>query len=189
MVRHIKVCLILTIGIHLLLINCSEPTSESEVDGDGNLLPNGSFELNNKPTLDGWRLGNEQAAELVNQAAHNGGNWALKLTSDWAPTTAFVYTPVLNINSGDILKLSAYVRGTGSFHGMGIVRLVVGQNINSGNIKEASSSDTAWTQISVIDTVNKGINDTLWVILSSPHTEIIPFQQMFDLVKLEKFLK
>jgi len=188
MVRNIKGQTLIIIGIVILtLIGCEKSIDEFEVTS--NLLPNGSFELNNKPTLDGWLLGEERATELVNQAAPNGGNWALKLTSDWAPTTAYVYTPVLNINSGDILKLSAYVRGTGSFHGMGIIRLVVGQNIKSGNIKEASSSDTVWTQISVMDTVSMGINDTLWVILSSPITERIPWQQMFDLVKLEKVVK
>ena len=187
MVRNIKGRLILTVGILVLVINCSESIVESEVDR--NLLPNGSFELNNKPSLDGWRLGNQQLAELVNQAAPNGGNWALQLTSDWAPTTGFVYTPVTNVNSGDIVRLSAYVCGTGGFGGKGIIRLVFGQNIYAGNSKDASSSDTVWTQISVTDTVNLTMNDTLWVILSSPITEIVPYQQLFDLVKLEKVLK
>ncbi|HGY56614.1 MAG TPA: hypothetical protein ENK44_12970 [Caldithrix abyssi] len=188
MVRNITNPSLITIGIFLLsLIACEKSINGLKVTN--NLLPNGSFELNNKPTLYGWRFGNKRAAELVNQAVPHGGNWALKLTSDWAPTTAFVYTSIPNINSGDILKLSAYVRGMGRFHGMGIIRLAVGQNINSYNMKEASSSDTVWTQISVTDTVNMGMNDTLWVILSSPITEVIPFQQLFDLVKLEKVVK
>jgi len=43
-----------------------------------------------------------------------------------------------------------------------------------------------WTEISIIDTLALTPNDTLWVILSSPITEIVPFQQLFDVVKLEK---
>jgi len=186
MVGNIKVRLILTVGL-LVLVNCSESIVESEEDR--NLLHNGSFELNNQPTLDGWRFGNKKLAELVNQAAPDGGSWALQLTSDWTPTTGFVYTPVTNINSGDIVRLSAYVCGTGKFGGTGIIRLVVGQNIYAENSKEASSSDTVWTQISVMDTVNLTMNDTLWVILSSPVTEIVPYRQLFDLVKLENVLK
>ena len=186
-VRNFKSLLILIVGVFVLVINCSDSIVESE--GDSNLLPNGSFELNNKPSLYGWRVGNIQLAELVNQAAPNGGNWALKLTSDWAPTTGFVYTPITNVDSGDIVRLSAYVRGTGVFGGKGIIRLVIGQDIYSGNSKKASSSDTVWTQISVTDTVNLTMTDTLWVILSSPITEIVPFQQLFDLVKLEKILE
>ena len=179
--------LILAISILVLLLNCHESIVEPQQDG--NLLPNGSFELNNQPTLQGWHLGNERAAELVNQAAPNGGNWALQLTSDGAPTTAFIYTPVPNIKSGDIVRLSAYVRASGNFPGTGIIRLTVGKSINSGSIKETSSSDTVWTRISIMDTVKMGMNDTLWVILSSPVTEIAPFQQLFDLVKLEKVAK
>lgn len=184
MMRNTNVWLLLTVGILVLAMSCSESVVESEVNE--NLLSNGSFEQNNKPSLDGWRLGNQQLIELVNQAAPNGGNWALQLTSDWVPATGFVYTPITNVKSGDIVRLSASVRGTGSVPGTGIIRLVVGQDIYSGHKKEASSGDTVWTKISVTDTLNMSINDTLWVILSSPPTELIPFQQLFDCVKLEK---
>jgi len=47
-------------------------------------------------------------------------------------------------------------------------------------------SDTVWSQISVTDTLELNANDTLWVVLSSPHTEILLLKGLFDLVKLEK---
>lgn len=123
---------------------------------------------------------------MINQAAPNGGNWSLRLTSDWAPTTGFVYTPVNNVKSGDIVKLSAFVRGTGQFGGNGIIMLIEGQNIYSVSSKSISSNDSIWTQISITDTLTLTTNDTLFVVLSSPITEIVPYQQLFDVVRLEK---
>jgi hypothetical protein len=92
MIRNIKFQIFLIVGILIFTaINCNESIVEPQTNG--NLLPNGSFELNNKPSLDGWRYGNQKLAELINQAAPNGGNWSLQLTSDWAPTSGYVYTP------------------------------------------------------------------------------------------------
>ena len=165
-------------------INCDQGLIEPPINN--NLLSNGSFENNNIPTLTGWRFGNNQLAKLVNEAPPEGGNWSLQLTSDWAPTTGYVYTSVSNVKSGDIVRLSAYVRAQGKFGGKGIIELSVGSKLFSGQIKNASSSDTLWNQISVTDKLTLIPGDTLWVILSSPITEIVPFQQLFDLVKLEK---
>lgn len=165
-------------------INCN--SSLIEPPANNNLLTNGSFEINNTPTLNGWQFGNKQLAKLVNEAPPGGGNWSLQLTSDWAPTTGYVYTKVSNVKSGDIVRLSAYVRVYGKFGGRGIIGLSVGSKIFSGHIKSAFSSDTLWNRISITDTLNLTSNDTLRVFLSAPITEIIPFQQLFDLVKLEK---
>lgn len=185
MIRKIKVQIILMVGILILTaISCNE--SIVEPGTNRNLLPNGSFEVNNKPSLDGWRFGNQQLVELVNQSAPNGGNWSLQLTSDWAPTSGFVYTPVTSVKSGDIVTLSAFVRSTGQFGGGGIIMLVAGQNIYSEHRRSILASDAVWSKISVTDTLELATNDTLWVVLSSRHTERVPFQGLFDLVKLEK---
>lgn len=165
-------------------INCNPTLIGPPIDN--NLLPNGSFEINNIPTLNGWRFGNKQLAKLVNEAPAGGGNWSLELTSDWAPTTGYVYTPVLNVKSGDIVRLSAYVRAYGKFGGRGIIGLSVSPNFSPNYSKSAYSSDSIWNRISVIDTLILTPSDTLWVFLSAPITEIVPFQQLFDLVKLEK---
>ena len=165
-------------------IGCKQ--SPVEPSTDYNLLSNGSFELNNTPTLEGWRFGNQQLTKLSSDVPPNGGNWSLQLTSDWAPTTGFVYAPITNIKSGNIIRLSAFVRATGKFGGRGIITLSVGPKVYNGHMKSSSSSDTVWNQISVTDTLTLSSSDTLWVILSAPVTEIIPFRQLFDLVKLEK---
>ena len=178
-----KVQIFLMVGIFIYSsIGCNESIVESE--SNENLIFNGSFEINNQPSLEGW-FGNQQLAELINQGAPNGGNWSLQLTSDWAPTTGFVYSSISNVYAWDIVELTAYVRGSGQFGG-GIISLVSGQNIWSGRNKSISMSDTVWSQISVTDTLELNANDTLWVVLSSPHTEILLLKGLFDLVKLEK---
>lgn len=186
MIKKNNIQIFLIIGIFICFsLSCNESITESQ--SSENLLSNGSFEINGQPSLNGWRFGNKGLAELTNQAAPNGGNWSLQLTSDWAPTTGFIYTPVTNIKSQDIITLSAYVRATGQFGGGGIINLVTGQSIYSGRIKSISTSDTVWNQISVTDTVKLNTNDTLWVVLSSLHTELVPFKGLFDLVKIEKY--
>jgi hypothetical protein len=169
----------------LLPLGCKqsslEPSSETI-----NLLSNGSFETNNTPTLDGWRFGNEHLAQVINEAPANGGNWSLQLTSDWAPTTGYVYTPVSGVKSGEIVRLSAYVRGVGLWGGSGIIMISVGPAVFGEHTKSVFSTDTVWNQISLTDTLTLGSNDTVWVILSSPITEIAQYKQLFDLVTLKK---
>lgn len=181
--KAIRIFLVLLVVFAFILIECNkfpvEPTS------DTSLLLDVSFEEDHTPTLEGWRFGNPQLAQLVNEAPPEGGNWSLQLTADWAPTTGYVYRPVTNVRSGDIVKLSAYVRAKGE-GGTGIIALTIGPDHYADNSKHSFSSDTVWNKISVIDTLELEPNDTLWVILSSPITEVIPFQQLFDLVRLEK---
>ncbi len=182
--RNRNIQIILIVGLLIFIVtSCSESIVESPTNS--NLLPNGSFEKDYQPTLEGWRFGNQQLAESINEASPNGGSWSLLLTADWAPTTAFVYTPILNVTTGDIVALSAFVRVKDHLGGSGIIKLVSGPDINAEHSKSITSSDTVWTQISLTDTLNLELNDTLWVVLSAPITEIVPFKQLFDLVKLE----
>ena len=122
-------------------------------------------------------------AEFVQETPPTGGYWSLQLTADWAPTSGFVYTPVTEVKNGDIVKLSAFVRTNG---GNASIVLSVGSGIYNSYTKSAFSNDTVWTQISVTDTLSLSQGDTLWVILSSPITELIKHKQLFDLVRMEK---
>jgi len=181
-----------TISMHIVLlgvfacISCGCSSSPVEPPLSSNILMNESFETDHAPLLEGWRFGNPQLAQLVEEAPPDGGNWSLELTSDWAPTTGYVYRPVKNVKSGDIVRLTAFVRGSGRFGGRGIIELTIDPNRYNSNSKSASSADTVWNQISVSDTLKLQTGDTLWVVLSSPVTEIVPYQQEFDLIRLEK---
>lgn len=179
-----SICIILP-GLFACLSNgCSGSLVEPVIVS--NILIDESFEKDHTPSLEGWQFGNPQLAQLVNEAPPDGGSWSLELTADWAPTTGYVYRPVAEVKSGDIVRLTAFVRGSGRFGGRGIIILTTDPNRYTSNTKSASSADTVWKQISVTDTLTLQTGDTLWVVLSSPVTEIVPFQQEFDLVRLEK---
>lgn len=180
-----KIVIILFLLV-LILGGCKQSTTEPTIQNI--ILMNESFETNDISTLQ-WRFGNKELAQLINEAPNEGGSWSLQLTSDGAPTTGFIYKSVPNVNSGDIIKLSAFVRVVGNFPGKGIITLSVGPNYYSKRSKSSYSSDTVWNQIAVIDTLKLEVNDTLWVILSSPITDFVPYQQLFDMVKLEKITK
>ncbi len=188
MKKKVFLCFFLILGVYFFF-STSCKKSVVEPPGNTNLLPNGSFEIDHTPTLKGWYFGNPQLAELVNEAPPGGGNWSLKLTSDWAPTTGYVYTPVKNVSSGDVVKLSAFIKATGPVGGGGMIGLMVAPEFNTVKGKRVSSTDTLWTRVSLIDTLTLAQGDTLWVVLSSLNTEIIPFQGLFDIVELKKISK
>ncbi len=162
---------------------CDQLATEPAVDV--NLIANGNFEIDGAPSLQGWSLGNSQLANLVNEAPAAGGGWALELTADWAPTTGFAYAPVTEVQSGDIVQLSAFVRATDQSGG-GSIELRTGETIWTAARRSVETSDTAWTQLALVDTLSLGPTDTVWVVLSSLHTEIVPRKGLFDLVTLKK---
>ncbi len=152
-----------------------------------NLITNNSFEFNGQPTLAGWRAGNPDLATPFNEAPPTGGEWCLQLVADWAPTMGFVLTTIPEVEDGDILRLSCYVRAINS-DGGGSISLVVGSYpFNSNNYTNGRySSDTTWTYLSVQDTVELGAGDSVMVLCSSFHTEITPRIGLFDLVTLQR---
>jgi hypothetical protein len=154
-----------------------------------NLLPNGSFEIHGRPTLEGWRAGNPAAAQLIREAPVNGGAWSLELVADWAPTTAYVVTSVPSVRDGDVVRLTARVRAYGPMGGGGLIGLVVAPTAPGGlgaADSTASTTDTLWTELTVERTLAMAPGDSLWVVLSSFHTEIVAFQGLFDSVTLTR---
>jgi len=168
-----------------LLVGCSETTTGPSQESDGNLLPNGSFELNGQPTLEGWQAANDSLVSLTEEAAPEGGRWSLKLEADWAPTSGFVTALVPGIQDSDVLRLSAYVRSVG-YLGGGKIALLVGSGSNRSVSKQKETPNVEWTFLSFEDTLTVSENDSVWVLLSSFHTEIAPRIGQFDLVSLER---
>src|SRR5437867_5766713 len=75
-----------------------------------NLLPNGSFERDGQPSLEGWRVNNTALTSIVPEPAPGGGSFSLQLEADWAPTSGFVTAPIPGARRGGVFRLSAYVR-------------------------------------------------------------------------------
>lgn len=147
----------------------------------GNLLPNGSFEENGQPSLAGWEVISPSLTALVPEPAPGGGSWALQLEADWAPTRGFVRALVPGFIPGETLRLSAWVRAAGLMGG-GMMYLSTGTWISA----QATSMASEWTQIILVATPPVAPGDSLWVVLSSLHTEIAPRVGLFDRVVLER---
>jgi hypothetical protein len=151
------------------------------------LILDGSFERDGEPTLKGWRITNPSVTTLIREPAPGGGEWSLALEADWAPTTGYVTMPIPGVRDGDVLRLSAFVRAVDA-EGGGSIALSVGPSygLRLNRAKWSYASSTSWTRLSVQDTVLLAPGDTVWVALSSFHTEITRRQGRFDLVSLRR---
>lgn len=160
--------------------NCTEPCEGEEQECAS---WNGSFECNGRPTLGGWRFGNPELAFSTEDAPPGGGDWCLRLEADWAPTLGFAVAPIPDVDDGDAVHLSAFVRA-GNEDGGGFIALYVGKIPYSQGrlLKSAWTSNMGWTHLSVEDTVALAEGDSVWVILSSLHTEISPRTGLFDMI-------
>jgi hypothetical protein len=118
-----------------------------------NRLFNGSFESGGEPSLAGWQAGNPDLASAVSPGAPGGGNWALQLEADWAPTLGFVTQRIEGLQDGDIVELRADVKAMNQ-DGGGMIRLLVGDSPWGARAKWAASSSGTWTTLSVVDTLD-----------------------------------
>lgn len=147
----------------------------------GNLLRNGSFEREGQPTLEGWAVENPMLTSVVRADAPDGGLWALRLQADWAPTTGVVRALVGGFNPGRALRLSAWMRAEGNTGG-GSMYLTTGSWTSEAVVSDAP----AWTQVELIAAPPSAAGDSLWVVLSSLHTEVVPRVGLFDNVTLHE---
>jgi hypothetical protein len=147
----------------------------------GNLLPNGSFERDGQPTIESWEMINPALTSVVPGGAPEGGSWALRLQADWAPTTGLVRAPVTGVIRGQALRLSAWMRADGDTGG-GVMYLTSGSWTSDFIVSEAP----VWMPVELITVPPIAPGDTLWVVLSSLPTEILPRVGLFDRVALEE---
>lgn len=155
----------------------------SLAQGAPNLLVNGSFETVDGPSLAGWQPGNPELASFVSPGAPGEGDWALRLEADWAPTLGYVTQKVEGLRDGDIIEVRAEVKAMGQYGG-GELLLFVGDSPGSKPTKSARSLSESWTTLSVVDTLELADGDSVWVRLSSFHTEIVPLVGLFDSASL-----
>jgi len=166
-------------------LGCGGSTSPVAPQGQsGGLIQNGSFEHNGEPTLAGWAFGNSELASSARLAPSGEGAWSLRLDADWAPTLGFAYAKVTDVRPGDRLRLSAFVRAVQpNGDGGGIIAIVFGDSpMSPDQVCGAGTSESTWTPVSVEALVPEG--KTVWVLLSSLHTEVTQRSGLFDGVQL-----
>lgn len=148
-----------------------------------NLVVNGSFETAGNPSLDGWQPDNSSLISTVSPGSPGGGDWALQVEADQAPTSGFVTQKVEGLADGDVVKLQADVRAVGASGG-GRILLVVGESPQAMPSKWAETTSESWATLSVVDTLELAETDSVWVKLSSLNTEVVPRVGLFDSVTL-----
>jgi hypothetical protein len=159
------------------------------VERETNLISNGSFELDGEPSLDGWTVVSPTGGvTLVNEAAPNGGEYSLQMSSGGlmaAPSRLTV--AVCEAQTGEVYRLSAYLRGeSGVPQPGGRIGLSVGPDLGTGGI-EVYCRDTAWTRVSLTLTVGENPQDSVRVWLMSFPGGCTNFGKGFyDLVTLER---
>jgi len=151
--------------------------------GGPNLLTNGSFEQAGEPSLAGWQPGNLDLVSFVSPGSPGGGEWALRLEADQAPTTGFVTQKVEGLHDGDIIELRADVKAADASGG-GRIFLIIGSSPEADPANSAESSSGSWTTVSLVDTLQLAGDDSVWVRVSSFHTEVAPRVGLFDSVSL-----
>jgi hypothetical protein len=151
----------------------------------GNLIVNRSFESVCCFWLQGWTAVNPDLASGAYEAPPAGGCWSLRLTGDWAPTTAIVRQRIGGVANGDVVRLSATMRAEGPGGG-GTMALLVGGDPWTAIGKRKSTIDTRWVIQTIQDTLSIGPGDSVWVELSAFDTEIAPTSGLFDSVVLER---
>jgi hypothetical protein len=164
---------------------CAQHATDPD-PASANLLPNGSFERNGQATLDTWQVPNPALASSSPQAAPGGGRWCLRLEADAAPSAGQARFRVERLRNGDTVRLSAYVRAPDP-RGGGLVGLEVLSA--EGRLKQrplTSSVDTDWVRVSITERLSLEEGDTVWVVLSSPPTQLAARAGLFDLVTLER---
>lgn len=164
----------------LLSVGCE---SSSKPEGRENMVSNGSFETRGQPSLAGWELLNPSLAQSEHDGGPRGGSWSLRLTADWAPTTAVAWQKVEGVKSGDILTLSSYVKAHPG--GGGSIKLLCGPGpLEPTRHRSVSSASTEWVKLALTDTLSLSEGDAVWVVLSSHDTEVLPRVGLFDEVRL-----
>lgn len=151
--------------------------------GAPNLIVNGSFEAAGEPSLAGWEPGLPDLASIVSPGSPGGGDWALQLEADQAPTLGFVTQKIEGLRDGAIIELQADVKASGPSGGGGIM-LFVGDSPSGAPEKSAASTLETWTTLSLVDTLSLTGSDSVWVRLSSFDTEVVPRVGLFDSVSL-----
>jgi len=143
----------------------------------GNLITNGSFEVNGQPSLAGWVVQTPALTSVVPGGAPGAGQWALRLNADWLPAAGVVRAPLPGVQDGEVLALSAWIRAIGQ-QGGGFMFLESGHWLSPA----AGSRDPDWKQVALTVTVSVAPGDSLWLVLSAPGVEVVsePTAGLFD---------
>jgi hypothetical protein len=158
-------------------------------DSDKNepeVLFSSSFERNDNPNLDEWSPVGSPEAESVMDAPPGGGLWSVSLIGGNPPSGGLA-TALPDVRNGDLIRVTAYVRSASLFGGAD-VSLLTDSTADHGyrHVRSRRSTDTAWTRVEFVDTVDARPGDSTWVKLWPLYNPIMGPRGLVDLVKVER---
>jgi hypothetical protein len=183
-----RLSLAAVVGLLIALVGCKNSASGPTED-IGNLLSNGTFELNGHATFGHWALRDTPLDTMTlfqQDAPPLGGSICLVLTPR-PPEASYArsYVTGITANSG-IFRLTVWARAINDWPN-GSVSL---WKMSAGFPTVLKSTNTPagnWTQYTLEDTLDLDYQDSLFVQLSPGFdNQTIPGTMRFDLVKLEK---
>lgn len=187
--RSVRQLIVLVLfGLIVAVMSC-KTTSTGPINDIGNLLPNGSFELNGKPTWGHWVLLDtplDTTTLFAQDVPLLGGNWSLELQPH-PPGANYARSFITGTNAlGGVFQLTVWGKATNGWPN-GSVAL---GKLSSGFVSILQSKGTpaaTWTEYTLEDTLDLVPQDSLFVQLSTgPDDQSILGAVRFDLVKLER---
>ena len=141
-------------------------------------IVNGSFELNDQPSLEGWQ---NYGGQSHHEAPPGGGEWSLEISGGcvWG----YVYQNLPHIKNNEIWRLSCWARRIDLFGGGHIAWWIPSKN---RSLKDAWLADSLWSYYSVVDTFLIEETDTIAVLLEGGGGIVGCGGAYFDLVEVEK---
>jgi|GEM_PF-2448171 len=151
---------------------------------------NGSFEANGHPSLENWTIACEDG-ESFQDAPAGGGSWSLRFLAGnlqgCFPRTA--QQTLSDVSDGDIVEVSAWARQDEQKMSRTSLYLKVFSGETTTTLSVDTTTASEWTQLTVIDTLSLGENDSVAIVLDSGLTsgpDIVTQHSFFDLVQEDK---
>ena len=175
-------------GLAVALLNCKN-TGTGPDNSLGNLLANGSFELNGHPTFGSWALVDTPLDTMTlfkQDVPPFGGSFCLEVTprppdANWARAYA---TGILAL--GGVFRVTVWARTTNDWPNGSIAFGKISQGFPT-ILKSKGTPSPDWTQYTLEDTLDVSTQDSLFVQLSPGQADqIVPGTMRFDLIKLEQ---
>ncbi len=153
-----------------------------------NLIKNGSFEENGKPSLKNWFGEDSSNAKLVKDAPERGGSWSVALPTHWFGPIYLFLAQEVKLQSGmHILQFSFWAKNRRTH---GTAELVVKTNDDKFIVeKYIVIRDSSWQQYTTLDTVQLQKGEKLYVNLSGGGSEVAGGETNFDLISLTEVSK
>ena len=146
-----------------------------------NLINNSSFEVNGQSSFLGWTGSNYS---FVNDVPLNGGQWALQIEPEWAPSKGYSETFITGFSGNNTFKLSCNTK-TINWEGQ-IILSLKSLNGSTTELTNVTFNNQIWATKELITTVSLQQSDKLIVRLSAGSTEVVNGKVLFDNIKLQK---